>query len=116
MSELVRSYENVERLNIKMSPRVLKDLAVLYSDPLDALRELIQNAVDAGARNISIRILDNGSTMVFEHDGAPIEGEDLEAFLTAGTNRKEKLSEAGKKQIGFFGIGRFSFFHDSRRG
>jgi len=110
MPELIRTSGNVEKHSIKMSPRVLRDLAMIYSKPLDALRELIQNAVDANARKINIRLLDNGSTMVFEHDGAPIEGEDFEAFLTAGTNRKEKLSEAGKKQIGFFGIGRFSVF------
>jgi hypothetical protein len=110
MSEHIRSSVDAEKLSIKMSPRVLKDLAMLYSDPLDALRELIQNAVDAGATKIKIRLLDKGFTLVFEHNGAPIEGEDFEAFLTAGTDRKEKLSEAGKKQIGFFGIGRFSVF------
>jgi len=110
MPELVRSSGDAEKLHVRMSPRVLKDLATLYSEPLEAIRELIQNAVDAGATRINMRLMDNGSKLVFEHDGAPIEGEDLEAFLTAGTNRKEKLSEAGKKQIGFFGIGRFSVF------
>jgi len=95
-----------EELKLSVSLRAIKELGLVYRSQLDVLRELIQNAVDAGASTIRINYDESARQLVVEHDGAPIEGEYLDAFLTVGTDFKAKKSD---QYIGFFGIGRLSW-------
>ena len=90
-------------VRLRVNPRVFYELGTVYQEPLEALRELIQNAIDAGATRIEIEVRDG--ELIFRHDGAPIEGESLDAFLEVGTSFK-----AGRKgMIGQYGIGRLSW-------
>jgi len=97
----------IERL--RMTPRAIAELGMVYRDPLEILREMIQNAADAGAKRVDIDVVEEGSDrwLVVRHDGAPIEGEYLEAFLTVGTDFKAKRGGC----IGFFGIGRLAWIN-----
>ena len=43
--------------------------------------ELVQNALDAGARSIAFRLSDDGDTLTFQHDGRkPIDERDVEGL------------------------------------
>jgi len=95
-------------LSLTVSNRAIIELGSVYQRKEEFLRELIQNAIDAGATEIRIWFEENldGKYIVFEHNGEPIEGECLEAFLTVGTDYKAK--QRGK-YIGMYGIGRLSW-------
>jgi hypothetical protein len=98
--------DSKERLRLEITARAIKELGLVYSNPLDGLREFIQNAVDAGATSISILYDKESKQLVFEHNGEPIEGEYLDAFLTVGTDFKARQRD---KYIGMYGIGRLSW-------
>jgi len=95
-----------EELKLIVSVRAIKELGLVYRSQLDVLRELIQNAIDARASEIRISFDEVNRQLVFEHNGEPIEGEYLDAFLTVGTDFKAR---SGGQYIGFFGIGRLSW-------
>jgi len=102
--------QDVSELALRINAeRVLLELSQIYSRREDAVRELVQNAVDSGASEIRIRFerRDDGTHLIFEHNGAPIEGEDLEAFLVVGTDHKAR---SPGKYVGRFGIGRLAVF------
>lgn len=76
----------------------------LYRDSLDALREYIQNSIDAGATDVEIRIdpdtvgiSDNGSGMTFA---------EARNALRLGISEKNPI-----KNVGFRGIGIYSAFN-----
>jgi len=80
----------------------------LYTNPLDCLREYVQNAVDARATNVIIKITGN-SVMLFD-DG---NGMNLDDLLQA---RQFGLSPKSLAQhVGFRGIGIYSGFDICRR-
>ena len=67
--------------------------------------ELVQNALDAGARSIAFRLSDDGDTLTFQHDGQnPIDEEDVEGLS------KVFRSTKGAASVGFMGIGFKSVF------
>ena len=75
----------------------------LYTEPLDCLREYIQNSVDAKARKVILKI--TGNSVMTHDDGL---GMDLAELLQArllGLSRKSMLSN-----VGFRGIGIYSGF------
>src|SRR5581483_198928 len=75
----------------------------LYTNPLDSVREYVQNSVDAGAKRIVIKL--TGNSLFINDDG---EGMDLEAMEKA---RKVGFSEKiMNENVGFRGIGIFSGF------
>src|SRR6266704_6027316 len=75
----------------------------LYSNPLDCIREYVQNAVDAKAINVTIKITGN-SVIIFD-DGT---GMNLEEILQA---RQFGLSyKSLTEHVGFRGIGIYSGF------
>jgi hypothetical protein len=76
----------------------------MYADPRDALREYIQNGVDAGAKNISIKIRQN--TIIIDDDGAGMTLDNMRKAIRLGISDKNP-----KKQVGFMGIGIYSAFH-----
>src|SRR5947207_5881407 len=70
----------------------------LYTNPLDCIREYIQNAVDARARNVIIKITGN-SVMIFD-DGNGMDFYELVQARQFGLSSKS-LAE----HVGFRGIG-----------
>ena len=69
------------------------------------LYELVQNALDAGARSIAIHIADNGDALIFQHDGGREIGEREVEGLS-----KIFRSTKGASTVGFMGIGFKSVF------
>ena len=67
--------------------------------------ELVQNALDAGARSIAFRLSDDGDTLIFQHDGRnSLDEDDVEGLS------KVFRSTKGAASVGFMGIGFKSVF------
>ena len=69
------------------------------------LYELVQNALDAGAHSIALRITDDGDALVFQHNGERRIGEREVEGLS-----KIFRSTKGASTVGFMGIGFKSVF------
>jgi len=76
----------------------------MYPDPKDALREYIQNGVDAVAKNISLKVRQD--TIVVEDDGIGMNHDVLRKAVRVGISEKNP-----SKNVGFMGIGIYSSFH-----
>lgn len=76
----------------------------MYPDPRDAVREYIQNAVDAKAKNVSVSV--RQSSVVVEDDGKGMDYTTLRNALRIGISDKQP-----GKDVGFMGIGIYSAFH-----
>jgi hypothetical protein len=76
----------------------------IYPDPRDALREYVQNGVDADAQNIEIKIRTDSITI--EDDGSGMDKETLEKAIRVGISDKNPSVD-----VGFRGIGIYSSFH-----
>jgi hypothetical protein len=68
--------------------------------------ELLQNALDAGPRkgavSVAVRLRQEPSKVVFEHDGAPFSLSDLAALLSGGSNKEfESDVTTGRFGTGF---------------
>ena len=63
--------------------------------PASVIKELVENAIDAGAKNITIEIKDGGiSFMQVTDDGSGIEEEDIKnAFLPHATSKIKQASD-----------------------
>jgi hypothetical protein len=89
---------------LSLSPRFFANELKAYSDWRDAFwRELVQNAVDAGSRNIDIRFTGSADepTVVFRDDGPGMSGETLrDVYFQLGATTK------GADDIGGFGRAR----------
>ena len=69
------------------------------------LFELVQNALDAGARSIALRLAENGDALIFQHDGKhPLEEQDVVGLS------KVFRSTKGASSVGFMGVGFKSVF------
>ena len=75
----------------------------LYSDARDALREYIQNGVDAGASTIYVTV--EGSTVTIHDDGHGMSEAGLHAARRFGVSDKSPL-----RNVGYRGIGIYSSF------
>ena len=76
----------------------------LYRDPLDALREYIQNSVDAGATNIHVTV---GSDLLsVRDDGCGIDRMQARRAIRLGMSEKNPTED-----VGFRGIGVYSGFN-----
>jgi len=80
----------------------------LYTNPLDCIREYVQNSVDAHAQNVTIKI--TGNSVMVADDGAGMNLEELLAARLFGISSK-RLTE----HVGFRGIGIYSGFDLCRR-
>jgi len=76
----------------------------MYPDPRDALREYVQNGVDADAQNIEIKI--RGGSIVVEDDGYGMDEKTMREAVRIGISDKNP-----KTDVGFRGIGIYSSFH-----
>jgi len=76
----------------------------MYHDPRDALREYIQNAVDADSKNINLKIRQNNITVI--DDGTGMDYQTMRKALRIGISDKKPGDD-----IGFMGIGIYSSYH-----
>lgn len=76
----------------------------MYPDPRDALREYVQNGIDAGANHMSIKI--RGDAIVVEDDGSGMDVDTMRKAVRVGISDK-----APNIDVGFRGIGIYSAFH-----
>lgn len=76
----------------------------MYPDPKDAIREYIQNALDANAQSIDVKIRSN--SIVVEDTGWGMNHDKLRKAIRLGISEKNP-----KKDVGFMGIGIYSAFH-----
>src|SRR5690348_4860404 len=58
----------------------LKDLQQTFPHPWLYVGELLQNAVDAGAKRIRLAADEQAKSLVIEHDGTPFNQEHVEAL------------------------------------
>ena len=76
------------------------------------LFELTQNALDAGARSVSLRLTEDGGALVFQHDGDhPLDEEAVEALSEVFRSTKS-VSSTGFMGIGFKSV--FGRFQEAR--
>lgn len=76
----------------------------MYPDPKDALREYIQNGVDAYAKKMSVKV--RQESIVVEDDGVGMDFDTLRKAIRIGISDKSPT-----KNVGFMGIGIYSSFH-----
>lgn len=76
----------------------------MYPDPKDALREYIQNGVDAQAEKMSVKI--RQESIVIEDNGIGMDHDALRRAVRIGISDKNPT-----KNVGFMGIGIYSSFH-----
>ena len=76
----------------------------MYPDPRDSVREYIQNAIDANAKNLDIKVRQN--SVVVEDDGTGMDYMTLRNAIRVGVSDKRP-----GKDVGFMGIGIYSAFH-----
>jgi hypothetical protein len=76
----------------------------MYLDPKDALREYVQNGVDAHAKDISIKIRQD--LIVIHDNGDGMDKETMRKAIRIGISDKNP-----NKNVGFMGIGIYSSFH-----
>ena len=75
----------------------------LYPDPLDCIREYVQNSVDARAKNVTIKI--TGNSVIIADDGMGMAVGDLRQARQLGLSNKSQA-----ENVGFRGIGIYSGF------
>lgn len=75
----------------------------MYPDPRDAVREYIQNSIDAKAANVTVKVRQN--SVVIEDDGVGMDYTTLRKAVRLGVSDKRP-----GKDIGFMGIGIYSAF------
>ena len=76
----------------------------MYPDPKDAIREYIQNAVDAKSKTVDVKV--RQSSVIVEDDGSGMDYPTLRKAIRVGISDKNP-----KKDVGFMGIGIYSSFH-----
>lgn len=72
----------------------------LYGDPRDALREYVQNAVDAGTPEVELRF--TGRDLVISDKGAGMDFESLVAARRIGKSLKSTTTSVGFRGIGVY--------------
>ena len=76
----------------------------MYPDPKDALREYIQNGVDAKAKNVTVKI--RQGNIVVQDNGTGMDYTTLRKAARIGVSDKNP-----SKDVGFMGIGIYSAYH-----
>ena len=80
----------------------------LYTNPLDCIREYVQNSVDAGAKKVTIKV--TGNSVTIHDNGSGMDEEQLLSSRKFGVSPKD-LAE----NVGFRGIGIYSGYDLSTR-
>ena len=76
----------------------------MYPNPFDAVREYIQNSIDAKAKNVQVKVRAN--TLVVQDNGNGMDHETLRKAVRVGVSDKRP-----GKDVGFMGIGIYSAYH-----
>jgi hypothetical protein len=76
----------------------------MYRDPRDAVREYIQNSVDAHSKDIEVKVRPN--SIIVQDYGIGMNWDILRAAVRLGISDKNPA-----KNVGFMGIGIYSAFH-----
>jgi hypothetical protein len=97
--------DKFERLAVKKEEIGGRLIAIvtkgLYTNPLDCVREYVQNGVDAGATEVSIQITAN--SVVIQDDGAGMSRDELILARGLAISDKDPIED-----VGFWGIGIYS--------
>lgn len=84
----------------------LKRLVAIWSDPSQALIELLQNADDAGASNVEYGLSEEG--IILRHDGTLFTEENIWAICSVDRSTKDPETHTGFMGIGFKAVFRLS--------
>lgn len=76
----------------------------MYPDPKDAIREYIQNSIDAHSNKITVKVGQN--SVVIQDDGSGMDYKTMLKAIRIGVSDKTP-----SKSVGFMGIGIYSSFH-----
>lgn len=76
----------------------------MYPNPYDAVREYIQNAIDAKTKNVKVKVRNN--TLVIQDYGKGMNYDTLRKAVRVGVSDKKP-----GKDVGFMGIGIYSAYH-----
>lgn len=103
------------KLVMTISLNALEHLGInLYSNIPAVLSEIVANAWDADAKQVSVTIDKVAETIVIEDDGTGMDRNGvIDRFLTVGYKRRDELGEttaSGRKPMGRKGIGKLSIF------
>jgi hypothetical protein len=75
-------------------------LSGIYNDPSHFIYEILQNAEDAGATEVSLTL--NQSSLEIEHNGKDFDFNDVDGISGIGiTTKKDNLNAIGKFGVGF---------------
>ncbi|MEJ7823350.1 MAG: hypothetical protein WKF85_13590 [Chitinophagaceae bacterium] len=102
LDDLIKDRGEKVRLMKKDGDNSHKLLADLYGSPTHFITELLQNAEDEGANNVSFTLTD--TELIFEHDAKKLfDFNDIRAISNFGDNheKKEKPNAIGRFGIGF---------------
>jgi len=100
---------------MSISLNALEHLGInLYSNVPAVLSEIVANAWDADAKNVTVTIDKAAETITIEDDGMGMNRDEvIDRFLTVGFKRREALGGTtpnGRKPMGRKGIGKLSIF------
>ena len=106
-------------LVMSISLNALEHLGInLYSNIPAVLSEIVANAWDADAKNVTVTVDKAKETITIEDDGMGMDRDGvIDRFLTVGFKRRETLGEntpSGRKPMGRKGIGKLSIFSISQ--
>lgn len=86
----------------------------LYSSPNKAVEELVANSFDAMAAKVHVLVtpdlLSEDSSIAVIDDGSGMDPAGLQHHWVIGTSRKRSRSQAGRRPIGKFGIGKLATY------
>lgn len=107
-----------KELKMTFDPSTIEDLGVrMYSHLPPALAELVANAYDADAENVSLKLNDSGEKeIIVEDDGLGMSFDEInDKFLKIGRKRRsedetEVTPRHKRKIIGKKGLGKLAFF------
>ena len=102
-------------LVMTISLNALEHLGInLYSNIPAVLSEIVANAWDADAKNVTVSIDKSAETITIEDDGIGMDRDGVvDRFLTVGFRRRDQMGEttaAGRRPMGRKGIGKLSIF------
>ena len=99
------AHENREFYETPDGRGLLRAFELTFDHRWVYLFELVQNALDAGARSIALRLTKDGDSLTFQHDGnRSLDENDVEGLS------KVFRSTKGASSVGFMGIGFKSVF------
>lgn len=99
IAEKLQAIRSENESVFEKKPHLTRDLQRDFPHPWLYVGELLQNAVDANARRISIKVDKKKKALVFEHDGDKFTELDVKALCDKG------MSTKGAATVGFMGVG-----------